>query len=116
MNLLLLGEASISGFCNETKDILRLVGIVITLLKIFIPFLIIIFGMIDFGKAVVASKDEQIKESAKSLGRRAVAGLIIFFIPSLVVWIFGAVTSFGEDKDGFSTCEECLLHPFGKCN
>ena len=70
--------------------------------------------MLDFGKAVVAAKDDEIKASAKSLGRRAVAGLIIFFIPTLVMWIFEALApKYEDDTSEFTNCKNCILHPFG---
>ena len=76
---------------------------------------IIVYGMIDFGKAVVAEKDDDIKKSAKSLGRRAIAGIIIFFIPTIVVWVFTQISDYNTSKDSFQKCSDCLLHPATKC-
>ena len=114
---------AISNFCSETSDMLRLVGWIITIFKIAIPLVIIVLGMIDFGKAVVSDKDDDIKKNAKTLGRRALAGLVIFFVPSIVVWLFGAIVT-GSDTEGdtgyssytgkegkFYVCQECILHP-----
>ena len=52
------------NFCSETKDVWSLVGKILGVFKIVIPLLIIIFGMIDLGKAVVASKDDEVKKAA----------------------------------------------------
>ena len=102
---------NISTFCSETKELLGFVGYLLLLFKIIIPLIIIVYGMIDFGKAVVAEKDDDIKKSAKSLGRRAIAGIIIFFIPTIVIWVFKQVSTYNTDKKGFENCEKCLLHP-----
>ena len=106
--------ADISEFCTKTAELLRFVGYLLLIFKIVIPMIIIVYGMIDFGKAVVAEKDDDIKKSAKSLGRRAIAGIIIFFIPTIVVWVFGQIGTYGSDKLKFQTCEDCLLHPMGE--
>ena len=99
------------GFCTKTSELLRFVGYLLLIFKIVIPLVIIVYGMIDFGKAVVAEKDDDIKKSAKSLGRRAVAGIIIFFIPTIVVWVFEQVGTYGKDAEEFKTCRSCLLSP-----
>lgn len=101
----------IGAFCNDTKELLTFVGWIITIFKIAIPLIIIIYGMIDFGKAVVAEKDDDIKKSAKTLLRRAIAGIIIFFVPAIVLWIFGQVTDYSSSAGSFDTCRKCLLNP-----
>ena len=53
---------SLSSLCTEAKDILAFAGWILTFFKIAIPLLIIGLGMFDFGKAVVSSKDDEIKK------------------------------------------------------
>lgn len=98
------------GFCTGTKSIWILVGKILSIFKIVIPLLVIIFGMIDLGKAVVASKDDEIKKAAKSLGMRVLAGIIIFFIPTIVGFAFGLADGFNEDGD-YSVCQTCITSP-----
>ena len=50
------------GFCANTANIWQVVGYVLLAFKIVIPILLIIFGMLDLGKAVIASKDDEIKK------------------------------------------------------
>ena len=99
----------IGDFCNSASGLLQYLGYAIFIFKIAIPLVIIVFGMMDFGKAVVAEKDDEIKKNAIKLGRRAIAGVIIFFIPSIVIWLFKTVPSY--DSKDFGVCEACLLHP-----
>ena len=103
----------LSGFCNGVKDIIQMVGWILLIFKILIPIIIILLGVFDLGKAVTASKDDEIKKSAKSLGMRVVAGIIIFLIPSIIIWIFGLAAGFSEAQEslGWPVCEKCLLHP-----
>ena len=86
------------SFCTDLAPIWQIVGWVLWVFKIAIPIIIIIFGMIDLGKAVVASKDDEIKKSVKSLVMRAIAGVIIFFIPTIIGAIFSLVAEFGSDE------------------
>ena len=103
-----------SSLCTEASSILGFAGWILTFFKIAIPLLIIGLGMFDFGKAVVASKDDEIKKSAKTLMYRAIAGVVIFFVPSLVVWLFGTINDFNEAKKvtNFDKCKECILTPW----
>ena len=107
-----MGE--LSNLCTEASDVLAFAGWILTFFKIGIPLLIIGLGMFDFGKAVVSSKDDEIKKSAKTLMYRAIAGVVIFFVPTIVLWLFGTVQGFGKAKDNtdFKTCETCILAPW----
>ncbi len=102
------------SFCVQTAEMLRIIGWVLTIFKIGIPIIIIALGMLDFGKAVISSEEDEIKKQAKTLGRRAVAGLAIFFIPTLVLWIFEELTPYSTiaDEADFNVCKVCILRPW----
>ena len=104
----------VSNFCGEAKAILGFVGWLLTFFKIAIPLIIIAFGMFDLGKAVVASKDDEIKTQTKKLIIRAVAGVVIFFIPTIVMFLFEAISTFGEmeSEASFEVCRKCVLEPW----
>ena len=119
MNLLTLGAGfDISEFCTEMSEILQIVGYVLLIFKIAIPLLIIALGVFDFGKAVVAEKEDEIKKQTKRLIMRVVAGIIIFMVPSIITWIFGAISGYQEieDKASFDVCETCFLEPWNCAN
>ena len=99
--------------CSDLWEIWQIIGWVLWIFKIVIPVIIIVFGMIDLGKAVVASKDDEIKKSVKSLVMRAIAGIVIFFIPTLVGAIFSLVGEFGSEEyqDEYGICSDCITHP-----
>ena len=103
-----------STIFKEASDVLAFAGWILTFFKIAIPLLIIGLGMFDFGKAVVSSKDDEIKKSAKTLMYRAIAGIVIFFVPSLVVWLFQTVGSFNDaaNATNFDDCKKCILTPW----
>lgn len=106
----------LASLCTESMGLVKFIGYLLMVFKIVIPIVIIVLGAIDFGKAVVAEKDDEIKKSAKTLLFRAISGVCIFFIPNLVVWIFGLVSDFGEAtaKSDFETCRKCIISPYDK--
>lgn len=116
---MLIAEIGTStGFCAESANIWQVVGYVLLVFKIVIPILVIILGMIDLGKAVVSGKDDEVKKNIKSLMWRAIAAVIIFFIPTLVSLIMGLVSNFSDSgaKADFDICKQCISSPGkGKC-
>lgn len=108
--------ADVKTFCTETASVWQFVGYILFIFKIVIPILLIIFGMFDLGKAVVASDDKAIKSATSSLAKRAIAGVVIFFIPTLVGFIFSIVAGFGDVKDTYDVCKNCIVSPTKNCN
>jgi len=111
-------SVDVGSFCTDAQGMLSFVGWILTFFKIAIPIIIIAFGMFDLGKAVVASKDDEIKTQTKRLMLRAVAGIIIFFIPTIVMFLFGAINDYNtinDQESGFDTCRKCVLTPWD-CN
>lgn len=104
----------VTQICSKAKDILGFAGWALTIFKIAIPLLILAFGMFDFGKAVTAGKDDEIKKSAKSLMIRAIAGVIIFFVPTIVMWLFSGISSYSKaaEQGDFCRCKVCILKPW----
>ena len=100
------------NFCTETKEIWVFLGNILNVVKIVIPILILAFGCIDCGKAVVASKDDEIKKALKSLMFRILAGAVIFFIPVIIKFAFSLVDSFsGDIEKDYNVCVSCLTGP-----
>lgn len=52
--------------------------------RIGVPILIILLGIIDFAKAVLTSKEDEMKASQNKFVKRLIIGIAIFFIPTLV--------------------------------
>lgn len=108
-----IGLIAAVNFCKNTANVWQIVGYVLLVFKIVIPILLIVFGMMDLGKAVIASKDDEIKKATTHLAYRAAAAVIIFFIPTLVGMVLGLVSNFNKSgaKDDFETCRACITEP-----
>ncbi len=101
-------------FCQETSKIWKMVGYLVGALKILVPVIIIVFGSIDLGKAVVAQSEDDIKKSTKVLIMRVIAGIIIFFIPTVINLVFKMVSKYSNSAGIDSACVECVTKP-GNC-
>ncbi len=82
------------------------IGHIVAIAKIFIPIIIIGFGIMDLFKAITGSKDDEIKKSFKSLAMRCVAGVCVFFLPAIISLVFSWVDSWNEDD--YSECIKCI--------
>lgn len=115
MDLFLTMDSAVK-FCASTANIWQIVGYALLVFKIAIPLLLIIFGMIDLGKAVIASKEDEIKKATGSLVRRAIAAIVIFLLPTLITFIMGLITDFTNSKasEDFEICRTCIVRPGDK--
>ena len=98
-------------FCYKSATIWQIVGKIIFIIKIIVPILIIVLASIDLGKATISSDDKAVSKAAKSLLNRVIAGICIFFVPLIVSIVFKMVGSFGEVKDQFDICANCISNP-----
>ncbi len=115
--MLFLNSVILNTNICTNENISRLIiilGIVLNIIKILIPIIIIIMGIKDYFYASVNSDKEAIIKASKKLGTRIIAGIIIFFIPTIVS--FGLSLIDDEDtKSIFADCTKCLLD-VSECN
>lgn len=79
----------------------------ITIIKIVVPILLIIFGMLDLGKAVVASKEDEIKKGQHTFIKRTVTAVIVFFAIQLVQIIIRFVSN---NDASVTSCFNCFIN------
>ena len=104
-------------FCRETANIWQLVGFVVYILKIVIPLILIILGMLDLGKAVVSSDEKAINKAVGTLIKRFIAAVVVFFIPTIVNGLFAVIGIIGgTSENDYNDCVECLTAPYGECD
>lgn len=79
--------------CTD-QDMQKILGWVknfLTLIQIAIPIALIIWGTIDLGKAVIASKEDEIKKAQQTLIKRAMAAVLVFVLATLVSFLMRIV-------------------------
>lgn len=86
---------------NDIMGLIKLLGIFFKSFLVIIPFIIIVYGIFDLYKAVIDQKDKQLNKSIIKLAYRVVAGLLIFFLPSIIFLIFQVV---GYEKNDYVNC------------
>lgn len=92
--------------CDALMPFIRLIrdGI-IPLIQIGIPIILILLGMFDLGKAVMASKEDEIKSAQKVLIKRCIYAVAIFFVVFIVQLVFGLIDNSGDyGQENWITC------------
>lgn len=84
------------------------VSTIVMIVKIVVPILLIIFGMLDLAKAVIASKEDEIKKAQMTFVKRLIAAVIVFFVVSLVQVVIRFVA--GGDEDSVMGCFNCFVN------
>ena len=71
-----------------------------------IPIILIIFGTIDLGKAVISSEEKQVKEAQSRLIKRFIYAILVFFVTTLVSVVMNiiAVGGAGGDTTSWADC------------
>ena len=83
----------INDGCGGLRPIVEIIkNGVFPIVQIGIPILLIVFGTIDLGKAVISSDDKEVKQAQSRLIKRCVYAVAIFFITTLVSIIMGLVS------------------------
>lgn len=100
------------NFCDDMAETIRIVGYLLFVAKISVPFLIIIWASYDFYKAVINKNDEEIKKSTSKFFRRLLAGIIVFFIPTIINLGLLFINNWGQYSGEYESCRTCLLEPF----
>ena len=76
---------------QELVGIVALLKTVVYIIQLGIPFILILFGTIDLGKAVMAGKEDEMKSAQKLLIKRIVYAIAVFLVVTLVAYIFGLI-------------------------
>lgn len=83
----------------------ELTSLIVTLIQIGVPILLIIFGMLDLGKSVMAQKEDEIKAGQKTFLKRLLAAVIVFF----VVVVVKIVVGLASDDENITDCIDCFI-------
>ena len=89
-------SAAAQKICTTGSDgvgqIVVLVGKIVSIFQIAIPIILVVLGLISLGKAVVASKDDEVKKATTGLVKKLVLAAAIFFIVAIVKLVIGLVS------------------------
>lgn len=80
------------AFCSTTAEVWQFIGRIVLILKIVIPIMLIVLGIIGLGKAVLADDDKEIKTQVNKLITKFIAAVVIFFYQTLLQHVSNLLT------------------------
>lgn len=97
----------VNDICGSLGPVLRIVNIVINIIWIGIPIILIVLGSIDLGRAVISSKEDEVKKAKKTFINRLLYAIAVFAVVWLVTFIFDQVTKLGLTDADTSSWQDC---------
>ena len=91
------------------KIIPQVTSFMVALLKIFVPIVLIISGMVEMMKSIAAGTAENVAKSKNKLIKKFVAALIAFFVVTFITTIVKLIAD-GNEKATFVSCMSCYLN------
>ena len=116
MNLVNLLEGyctgSVLGSQGIPEGIGNVIHLIIVAIQIVVPILLIIWGMIDFAKAIIGQDEDKIKAGQKLFMKRLIAAVIVFLIVTIVqlaINFAASVRGEGNEAETAWTCAQELI-------
>ena len=105
----LMADARDCGANSGLGSVMSIIGYVIWGIKVVVPIILIIVGMIDMGKAVTQKDENDIKKTQNALIKKLIAAVVVFLVPTLVTLV---MTVIGSSE--FKSCATCLNNPWNE--
>ena len=83
-----VSNTTLCGGIEVPNTLFNVVATIIKGIKIVVPILLIIWGMLDFAKSVVAKKEEDIKKYQKSFISRLISAVLVFLVITIVQLVY----------------------------
>lgn len=108
-NMVYAATSAKLAFCDYAgvRRAFKIAGLIIDMIKIIVPLIIIITGMIAFAKPIMSGKTEDITSNAMILLKKVIAGLVIFLLPGICDYAFSLIPNY--DNSSIAACTTCLL-------
>lgn len=114
VNNLNIEEINICSSENTTLKVFQVIGYILFILKILVPIIIIVLGVIEFGKAALSGDEKANTTSFKTLMMRIITGVTIFFIPTILDFALSLVQGTKDAASKYDGCTTCMLDPFSE--
>ena len=90
--------------------IANLVHLIIVVIKIAVPVILVVFGMMDLVKGLIAQKDDEIKKGQQTFIKRLITAALVFFLISIVQLVIGFVAGNDSEGRGIMNCANCFIN------
>lgn len=92
MELFNILDCTIGG-TNIPSSITNIFHFLISVIKFGVPVLLVIWGSWDLGKAVMAQKEDEIKNAQKLFIKKLIIAVCVFLVPTFISLAIGIVDS-----------------------
>ena len=104
----LFGDKSDDGEKNDVNgdgsaSVAYMIDSVLQYVRVIVPMLIIVLGVIDLSKAVISSKEDEMRKAQATFIKRILLGIVIFFVP-LIVNVIMELADIVWETSGYSGC------------
>lgn len=90
------------------EGIAGIVHLIVVMIQVVVPILLIIWGMIDFAKAVIGGDEDKIKAGQKTFIKRLIAAVVVFLVITITQLLINLVASAtGGDDSTATTAWSC---------
>lgn len=91
-------------------SVMRIVNIAILIIKIVVPILLILMGMITLLKTIKVGEEDLLAKAKKQLVNNCIAAVVVFFIPTFVSVLVKVSLTNGEYKDCLSNTSSDVIN------
>ena len=105
--------ANSAPYCENVIDggipagIGNLVHLIVLAIQVVVPILLIIWGMIDFAKAIIGQDEDKIKAGQKLFMKRLIAAVVVFLIVTIVQLAIRLATTVGGEGNEADSVWDC---------
>lgn len=90
----------VGGACDGLEPVIKIIKDgVLKYVCILIPIGLLLFGVFDLGKAVIASDEKEVKAAQSRLIKRVIYAVLVFLVPQIVSLIMNVVAIGVGDED-----------------
>lgn len=82
-------ESDGTGKCGVSARLIVWLANILRWVKYILPVIVIIFGILDFIKAMGADKEDEMKKAQTKFVKRLIAAALVFLIPLIIEFILG---------------------------
>lgn len=92
-------KTNVNGECGFSGRLLSFFANILRWIKYILPVIVIVFGILDFMKAMGADKEDEMKKAQQRFIRRLIAAALVFIVPLILEFILDKM-GFGYDSCG----------------
>ncbi len=106
LNFMDVASEMCGGTDGDLSPVFGIIGWVVQGIKIIVPIMLILFGMLQMAQAVMSQKDDAIKTAQKGLINKIIAAVVVFLVITLVTFLMSVI---GDDS--WQACMNCVNNP-----